>query len=65
MTTELEKKKYTTDTNTQAMFGKSASGKLSDESECSLEMFSVEGTKNHGLNEKISESFHITSSLRE
>lgn len=55
MTTELEKNKYTTDTNTQAMFGKSASGKLSDESECSLEMFSAEGTENHGLNEKISE----------
>lgn len=55
MTTELEKKKYTIDTNTQAMFGKSAYGKLSDESECSLEMFSAEGTENHGLNEKISE----------
>lgn len=55
MTTELEKKKYTPDTNTHAMFGKSASGKLSDESECSLEMFSAEGTENHGLTEKISE----------
>lgn len=55
MTTELEKKKYTTDMNTQEMFGKSASGKPSDESECSLEMFSAEGTENHGLTEKTSE----------